>query len=40
MKCNKSFETGIQCGHCQRWFHFKCEGTAIEKVMQGHPEET
>ena len=27
MKCDKYVETGKQCGNCQRWFNFKCEGT-------------
>ena len=31
MKYDKYFETGVQCGYCQRWFHFKCEGTTKEK---------
>ena len=39
MKFDKYFETGTQCGYCQRWFHFKCEGTTIEKVIQEYPEE-
>ena len=39
MKCDKYVETGVQCGYCQRWFHFKCEGTTKEKVMQEYPEE-
>ena len=29
----------MQCGYCQRWFRFKCEGTTKEKVMQEYPEE-
>ena len=39
MTCDKYVETGIQCGYYQRWFHFKCEGTTKEKVMQEYPEE-
>ena len=34
MKCDKYVETGVQCGYCQRWFHFKCEGITKEEVMQ------
>ena len=36
LKCDNYIETGVQCGYCQRWFHFKCEGTAKEEVMQEH----
>ena len=39
MKCDKYVETGVQCGYCQRWFHFKYEGTTKEKVIQEYPEE-
>ena len=39
MKCDKYVETGVQCGYCQRWFHFKCEGITKEEVMQEQPEE-
>ena len=39
IKCDKFLKTGVQCGYCQRWFHFKWEGTAKEKVMQEYPEE-
>ena len=39
MKCYKYVETRVQCRHCQRWFHFKCEGPTKEKVMQEYPEE-
>ena len=23
MKIDKYVKTGVQCGYCQRWFHFK-----------------
>ena len=23
IKCDKFLKTGVQCGYCQRWFHFK-----------------
>ena len=23
--CNKYVETGVQCGICHRWYHYKCE---------------
>ena len=29
----------MQCGCCQRWFHFKCKGTVKEKVIEEYPEE-
>ena len=38
-KEQQDVETGVQCGYCQRWFHFKYEGTIKEKVMQEYPEE-
>ena len=25
MCCNKYVETGVQCGSCHRWYHYKCE---------------
>ena len=39
MTCDKYFGTGVQCEYCQRWSHFKCEGTRKEKIMQECPEE-
>ena len=39
MKCEKYIKKGVQCGHCHRWFHFKCEGTTKERVMQEYSEE-
>ena len=38
MKCDKFVETAVQCGYRQRLFHFKCEGTTKEKVMQDTQE--
>ena len=39
IKSDKYIETGVQCGFCQRWFHFQCEGTSKENVMREYPEE-
>ena len=39
MKCDKYVQTGVQCGYRQRSFHFICERTTKEKVMQEYPEE-
>lgn len=33
MKCDKCVETGVQCGYCERFFHFNCERKTKEKVM-------
>ena len=30
--CNKYVETGVECGQCGNWFHYKCEGTTEEQV--------
>ena len=32
MKCDKYVATRVQCEYCQRWLHFKYEGTIKEKV--------
>ena len=29
----------MQCGYCQRWFHFKCENTTEEQVFKKYPAE-
>ena len=39
--CNRPVKTGVQCGICSRWFHYKCEGTRVKlkisvSVMGGH----
>ena len=30
--CDKYVKTGVQCGYCQRWFHFKCENTREKQI--------
>ena len=35
--CDKYVKTGVQCGDCQRWFHFKCENTTEEQVLKEYP---
>ena len=37
--CDKSVKRRIQCGYCQRWFHFKCENTTEEQVFKKYPAE-
>ena len=40
MGCNKYVETGVQCGGCYRWYHYKCEGTTEKEIKKLYPEET
>ena len=40
MGCNKYVETGVQCGSCYRWYHYKCEGTTVKEIKKLYPEET
>ena len=40
MKCNKYVETGVQCGSCCRWHHYKCEGTTEKEIKKLYSEET
>ena len=35
--CNKYVETGVECGQCGNWFHYKCEGTAEEQAKKHYP---
>ena len=35
--CNKYVETGIECGQCGNWFHYKCEDTTEEQVKSHYP---
>ena len=39
MGCNEYVETGVQCGSCYRWYHFKCEGTTEKEIKKLYPEE-
>ena len=32
--CDKYVKARVQCGYCQRWFHFKCESTTKEQVSK------
>ena len=36
---DKYVKTVVQCGYCQRWFHFKCENTTEEQVLKEYPAE-
>ena len=38
--CNRPVKTGVECGICSRWFHYKCEGTTKERVLKEYPHET
>ena len=40
MGCNKHVKTGMQCGSCYRWYHYKCEGTTEKEIKKLYPEET
>ena len=40
MGCNKYVETGVQCGSCYRWYHYKCEGTTEKEIKKLFPQET
>ena len=40
MGCNRFVETGVQCGSCYRWYHYKCEGTTEKEIRKLYPEET
>ena len=37
---NRPVKTGVECGICSRWFHYKCEGTTEERVLKEYPHET
>ena len=30
--CTKAVRTGVQCGICKHWFHYKCETVTKEEV--------
>ena len=34
MGCNKYVKTGVQCGSCYRWYHYKCEGRKSRNCIQ------
>ena len=38
--CNRSVETGVECGICSRWFLYKCEGTTEGRVLKEYAQET
>ena len=38
--CNRSVKTGVECGICSKWFHYKCDGTTEERVIKEYPQET
>ena len=35
--CNTGVKTGVECGQCGNWFHFKCESTTEEQLNNHHP---
>ena len=34
--CKRPVKTGVECGICYRWFHYKCQGTSEERVLKEH----
>ena len=38
--CNRRIKTGIECGICSRWFHYKCKGTTEKKLLKEYPQGT
>ena len=40
MGCDKCAEKGVQCESCNRWYHYKCEGTTEKEIKKLYPEET
>ena len=38
--CIRPAKTGVECGICSRWFHYKSEGTTEERVLKESPRET
>ena len=37
--CNRPVKTGVECGICSKWFHYKCEGTTEERVLKEYLHE-
>ena len=35
--CDKYVGTGVECGQCGNWFHYKCEDTTEEQVKNHYP---
>ena len=40
MGCSKYVETGVQCGSCYRWYHYKFEGATETEIKKLYREET
>ena len=38
--CNRPVKTGVECGICRWWFHYKCEGITEEILLKEYPQET
>ena len=38
--CNRPVKTGVECGICGRWFHYRCEGNREERVLEEYPHKT
>ena len=36
---NRPVKRGVECGVCNRWFRYKCEGTTEERVLKEYPQE-
>ena len=37
--CTKAVRTGVQCGICKHWFHYRCDKVTKEEVELKYPEE-
>ena len=37
--CTKEVRTGVHCGACDKWFHFKCKYITKEEVEEQYKEE-
>ena len=33
-------ETGVECGSCYTWYHYKCKATTEKEIKKLYPEET
>ena len=36
---DKYVKAAVQCGYCERWFHFKCKNTTEKQVSKAYPAE-
>lgn len=38
-QCMKTVKSGVYCGKCTRWWHYRCQGTTRDKVKSEYPDE-